>query len=70
MDIKKVLDLLRSTYTEQLYDRKANYIIKFCRERKDGFYYDEIPDLREIVETTISDLKEGVVFFFRFTLVK
>ena len=61
MDSKKVLDLIRSTYTEQLYDRKASYILKFCKERKEGFFYEEIPALREIVETVINDLKEGVV---------
>jgi len=60
MDINKVLELLRSTYTEQLYDRKASAIRKFCKERKDGFYYDEIPGLCEIVHTIINDLKEGI----------
>lgn len=63
MEIKKVLELLRSAYTEQLYDRKASEILKFCKARKEGFYYDEIPDLKEIVETTINDLKEGVVIY-------
>ena len=64
MDIQKVLELIRSAYTEQLYDRKANAILKFCRERKDGFYYDEITGLQEVVETIIHDLKEGVVRIF------
>jgi len=69
MDIQKVLDLLRSVYTEQLYDRKATMIIKFCKERKDGFYYDEIPGLCEILETIINDLKEGVVVFINLSVV-
>ena len=63
IDTKKILELFESSYTEQLYDRKANYILKFCRARKDGFFYDEIGDLTRIIEFSIKDLLDGVVNF-------
>jgi hypothetical protein len=34
--------MFSSPYTEQLGDRKAQMIIRFCRQRKDGFLYEEI----------------------------
>ena len=58
---KKILELFESEYTEQLYDRKANTILKFCKERKEGFYYDEIEDLTKIIQYTVRDLGDGVV---------
>jgi hypothetical protein len=61
IDTKKILELFESSYTEQLYDRKANYILKFCRVRRDGFFFDEIGDLTKIVEYSIKDLLDGVV---------
>lgn len=40
--INEVLDMFTSEYTENLFDRKANSIIKFCNERPHGFFYCEI----------------------------
>ena len=61
MDIQKVLEIFRSDYTEQLYDRKANYIIKLCKERKNGFYYHEVEDVSKIISYAINDLNNGIV---------
>mmetsp|Transcript_35571 Transcript_35571/g.32054 ORF Transcript_35571/g.32054 Transcript_35571/m.32054 type:complete len:196 (+) Transcript_35571:57-644(+) len=61
VDTKKVLEMFESTYTEQLYDRKANYILKFCKQRKDGFFFEEIQDITKIIEYSIKDLNEGVM---------
>ena len=58
---KKILELFESEYTEQLYDRKATTILKFCKERKEGFYYDEIEDLTKIIQYAVRDLGEGIV---------
>lgn len=69
IDTKKILEIFESQYTEQLYDRKANYILKFCKTRKDGFYFDEIPELTRIVEYSILDLNEGVVKKCKFFLI-
>lgn len=41
----KVLEMFTSQYTEQLADRKAEIIVRFCRQRKDGFYYEEILEI-------------------------
>lgn len=57
----KVIEIYESPYTEQLNDRKANAIIKFCRERKDGFFYQELGNLIKMVEYAIKDLNEGVL---------
>ncbi|EAR84467.2 hypothetical protein TTHERM_00691650 (macronuclear) [Tetrahymena thermophila SB210] len=57
----KVLQMFESEYTEQLGDRKASSIIRFCKERSDGFYYQEIEALCKMVEYAIADLKKGVV---------
>ena len=57
---EKVIEIFESQYTEQLLDRKANAIIKFCRERKDGFYYQELSNLIKMVNYAIKDLNEGV----------
>ena len=57
----KVLDMFESQYTEQLQDRKANAIVRFCKERKDGFYYEELQSLIKMVNYSIADLKAGVL---------
>jgi len=43
MDISKVVDLFESSYTEQLYDRKASFIVKLCEDRSKGFFYNDLP---------------------------
>lgn len=58
---EKVIEIFESSYTEQLHDRKANAIIKFCRERKDGFFYQELGNLIKMVNYAIKDLNEGVL---------
>ena len=58
---EKVIELFESDYTDQLYDRKANAIIKFCKERKDGVFYDEIENVTKIARYAVRDLNEGVV---------
>jgi hypothetical protein len=55
----KVLEMFNSQYTEQLADRKADIIVRFCRTRKDGFYYEEINELLSIIELAIRDLVHG-----------
>lgn len=57
----RVLEMFESKYTEQLGDRKASAIIRFCKERADGFYYEEIEHLCKMVEYAIRDLKGGVL---------
>jgi hypothetical protein len=61
IDTHKILEIFESPYTDQLYDRKASYILKFCKIRKDGFFYEEIPNLTRIIEYAIRDLNEGAV---------
>lgn len=39
-EIHTVIEMFQSEYTEQLHDRKANAIMKFCSNRKDGFFYE------------------------------
>lgn len=53
--------MFESQYTEQLNDRKANAIIRFCRERKEGFYYEELESLCKMVNYAINDLRNGTV---------
>lgn len=53
--------MFESEYTEQLGDRKASAIVRFCKERSDGFYYQEIEALCKMVEYAIRDLKAGVM---------
>jgi hypothetical protein len=58
----KVIEIFESPYTEQLNDRKANAIIKFCKERRDGFYYEELTNLIKMVNYAVRDLIDvGVV---------
>ncbi len=40
--VASVIDMFQSEYTEALHDRKANAIIKFCEERSQGFFYEEV----------------------------
>ena len=61
MNPKKVLDIFESNYTDQLYDRKANFIVKLCKERKDGFNYYEIEDISKLVKYAVNDLNQGIV---------
>lgn len=56
MSAAKVLDMFHSQYTDQLADRKADIIVRFCRARKEGFFYEEINELLAIVELAIHDL--------------
>ena len=58
---EKVIEIFESQYTEQLSDRKANAIKKFCLERKDGFYYHELKNLIKMVVYGIEDLNKGVM---------
>lgn len=48
--------MFKSQYTDQLADRKADIIVRFCRGRKDGFYYEEINEVLELVDLAIKDL--------------
>ena len=61
MTADQVIEIFESQYTEQLADRKANAIIKFCRERKDGFYYKELQNLIKMVNYSVQDLNTGVI---------
>lgn len=58
---EKVIEIFESQYTEQLTDRKANAIIKFCRERKGGFFYQELGNLIKMVNYAIQDLNAGIL---------
>jgi hypothetical protein len=53
--------MFESKYTEMLGDRKASAIVRFCKERSDGFYYEEIESLCKMVEYAIRDLRAGVI---------
>ncbi len=53
--------MFESQYTEELNDRKANIIVRFCRDRKDGFYYHELQSLCKMVRYALRDLKKGVI---------
>ena len=33
METSKIVEIFESSYTEQLYDRKANFIMKLCEDR-------------------------------------
>ena len=48
--------MFNSQYTDQLADRKADIIVRFCRGRKEGFYYEEINEVILIVDMAIKDL--------------
>ncbi|KRX04785.1 Armadillo-type fold [Pseudocohnilembus persalinus] len=57
---QSVLQMFESQYTEQLNDRKANAIVRFCRERRDGFYYEELESLCKMLKYAINDLQQGI----------
>ena len=52
--------MFESAYTEQLNDRKAALIIDFCKERQEGFYYEELHDLIKMVKYSTECLDAGV----------
>ena len=47
--------MFRSKYTEQLVDRKAETIVRFCRLRSNGFLLEEINELIEILRLAIEE---------------
>ena len=53
--------MFQSEYTEALYDRKANAIIKFCEDRPQGFFYEEIEGLTQLFDFARADLFEKEV---------
>lgn len=56
--IAEVIEMFQSEYTETLYDRKANAIIKFCQDRPHGFFYEEIKGLTQLLDYARADLFE------------
>ena len=50
--------MFRSKYTEQLVDRKAETIVRFCRLRSNGFLLEEINELIEILRLAIDEKNE------------
>lgn len=52
--------MFQSEYTEALHDRKAKAIIKFCEERPQGFFYEEVEGLTTLFELATKDLEKGV----------
>jgi hypothetical protein len=56
----KVIEVFQSPYTEQLNDRKADMIIKFCDQRRDGFFFEELPDLIKMIKYSLENFKDGV----------
>jgi hypothetical protein len=61
IDTQKVVELFESSYTEQLYDRKASFIIRLCEERSDGFFFNEMENLIKIVKFVLDDYADGQV---------
>lgn len=55
LTIEKVLDMFHSPYTKELTDRKADTIIRFCRQRTEGFLLEEINQLISILELSIAE---------------
>jgi len=53
--------MFESQYTAQISDRKANAIVRFCRERSEGFFYDELTAVIKMTQYAIADLKSGVI---------
>lgn len=51
-----VIEIFESPYTDQLNDRKASSIIQFSKQRREGFYYEELPNLIKIMEYCVKDL--------------
>ena len=61
MQTGEIVKIFESSYTEQLYDRKANFIIKLCEDRPDGFFFSELEDLIKIIQYILDDYADGVV---------
>ena len=57
---EQVIEIFQSKYTN-FADRKANAIVRFCRERETGFYYEEIANVIKMTQFAIRDLREGVI---------
>lgn len=58
--IASVIEMFQSEYTQELHDRKAKAIIKFCEERPQGFFYEEVDGLTTLFELATKDLEKGV----------
>lgn len=63
-----VLAIFRSNFSEEVYDRKAREVCIYLESRKDGFIYNELPELTEITVDTVypqsfvlNDLIKGYV---------
>ena len=54
----EVIDMFESEYTKSLPERKANSIISYCRQRPNGFYYEEVGQLTAIMKYAEDDLLE------------
>ena len=63
VETAKVLEIFESSYTEQLYDRKASFIINLCENRSEGFFFDDLPDVIKIIKYVLDDYANGVVNF-------
>ena len=48
--------MFHSQYTEQLIDRKSEAIVRFCRQRLEGFLLEEISELIEILRLSIAEM--------------
>lgn len=47
-EVKIVLDIFESEYSEEVYDRKAREVLKYLDKRKDGFFFYELADITKI----------------------
>ncbi len=43
-----------------MHDRKAKAILKFCKDRENGFFYEEIQGITRLFELAKNDLFNGV----------
>ena len=46
--VKEVLASFQSSYSEQVYDRKAREVSKLLDDRPDGFDYNELKELTHL----------------------
>ena len=58
---QEIVDIFQSSYTEQLYDRKAAFISKLCEDRPNGFFYGELENLIKIIQLLLDDYADGQV---------
>ncbi|CAM6001669.1 unnamed protein product [Sphagnum balticum] len=58
--VQSALDMFQSEYTEGLHDRKAAAMLRFCEERPQGFFYEEVAGLTQLVRLATEDLFKGV----------